>query len=298
MRHAIASLINAALSRVGLRLIRLENAPPGRINPSGAHEKNRDNPLLVDVPFAMIVPSIYGPVIVNRYDINQTTALIKTGRAFDHAAIELLCGFLASAAEGAVCLDVGANYGLFGLAFARALRRVQGVCHAFEAQRIIASMASGTAVLNSVQNLIVHNVAVGDRSGAIPVPGFDYERELNFGSIEFGGQQREKLSQDRIYTPFPELVRLVRLDDFGFTNVHIVKIDVEGMENLVLEGARELIEREKPVISIEWLKSDRTSLVRQLKGFGYRVYEWGHDFLCIHEARVGAYPMEVALSEL
>ena len=297
MRHAIASLINAALSRVGLRLTRLDKAP-GQIHPSGAHEKNRDSALLVDAPFAMVVPSIYGPVIVNRYDINQTTALIKTGRAVNHAEIELLCGFLATATDGAVCLDVGANYGLYGLAFARAVRRVHGVCHAFEAQRIIANMAGGSAVLNGVQNLIVHNVAVGDRSGAIPVPGFDYERELNFGSVEFGGQQREKLSQDRIYTPSPELVRLVRLDDFGFTNVHLLKIDVEGMESSVLEGARELIAREKPVIAIEWLKSDRAGLVRQLKEFEYRVYEWGYDFLCIHQARVGAYPMEVSLSEL
>jgi hypothetical protein len=38
-------------------------------------------------------------------------------------------------------------------------------------------------------------------------------------------------------------------------NISLIKIDVEGMELDVLEGAKETITRNKPIIFIEFLKS-------------------------------------------
>src|SRR5260370_27673596 len=125
------------------------------------------------VPFGMIVPSVYGPVIVNRYDTNQTDALIKTGCSISHNEITSLCAFIRSAPARAVCLDVGANFGLYGLAFARELVPKNGSVHAFEAQRILAYMAAGPADLNGIENLFVHQQAVGADPDQIPVPQFD-----------------------------------------------------------------------------------------------------------------------------
>jgi hypothetical protein len=62
-----------------------------------------------------------------------------------------------------------------------------------------------------------------------------------------------------------------KLDSFGFTNVGFIKIDVEGFEQAVLEGARETIMRERPVIQVE-LEEQHTGLpiaqsFAQLEGF-------------------------------
>lgn len=250
------------------------------------------------VPFGMVVPSVYGPIVVNRHDINQTGSLIRTGRSPNHGEIGVLCQFLESADNGAVALDIGANYGLYACAFARTLGPVRGTCHAFEAQRIIASMIGGTAVLNGIENLYVHHVAVGNCDCQIPIPGFDYNKELNFGSIEFGDKQREPLSQRRNDRATPEMVAQITIDDMDYQNVHLIKIDVEGMEELVIDGARRTIARDLPVMCIEWIKSDKTRLVALCKSFGLEVFDWGGDLLCIHPSKQSRYGVNIGLQSL
>lgn len=241
------------------------------------------------IPFGMVVPTVYGPIIVNRNDINQTNALIKSGRAYSHNNIKTLCSFLRNATEGAVCLDIGANIGLYALAFARELRNKNGVCHAFEAQRIIAGMIGGTAALNGIENLYIHHLAVGNEDSTIAIPCFDYNKEMNFGSIEFGAVQREKLTQNRMNPEVPDMVKQVRIDDMGYKNVHLIVIDVEGMEEMAIEGAKDTIMRDLPVMCIEWIKSDKNRLVNISKGFGYDVFEWGDDLLCVHPSKKSEY---------
>jgi FkbM family methyltransferase len=251
------------------------------------------------VPFGMVVPSVYGPVIVNRYDTNQTDALVKTGQALTHGQIKALCAFLQSAPAGAVCLDVGAHYGLYGLAFARALAPRNGRVHAFEAQRVIAYMAAGTAALNGVENLFVHHRAVGAEPGRVAIPQFDYNRAASFGSVEFGDQQREFIGQPRLDQPGRrEYVEVVRLDDLGLENVHLVKVDIEGMEEAGLAGARNLLARDRPVLCLEWLKSDRGRLLHFAKQLGYRVFDWGTDLLCVHPEKQHTYSVAIQLTEL
>ena len=40
-------------------------------------------------PISLVLPTHYGPMIVHRLDINQTTSLLRTGRAMDHSTISL-----------------------------------------------------------------------------------------------------------------------------------------------------------------------------------------------------------------
>jgi FkbM family methyltransferase len=251
------------------------------------------------VPFGMIVPSAYGPVIVNRYDTNQTNALMKTGRSISHDEITVLLAMMQTAAAGAVVLDVGANFGLYALAFARELAPKKGRVHAFEAQRLLAYMVAGTAVLNGIENLFIHVQAVGAERGLIPVPQFDYNKVASFGSIEFGPVQKEFIGQPRLQQPeMQEFVDMVRLDDLNLQNVHLMKIDVEGMEESALAGARQLIERDKPVLCIEWLKSDKHKLVSFCKERGYRVFDWGMNLLCICRDKVDGYRVRFQVPEL
>ncbi len=48
----------------------------------------------------------------------------------------------------------------------------------------------------------------------------------------------------------PHSVACFRLDDFGFTNVSYIKLDVEGFETKALAGAEQIIARDQPLIVV------------------------------------------------
>jgi hypothetical protein len=71
-------------------------------------------------------------------------------------------------------------------------------------------------------------------------------------------------------------VRVARLDDFEFDGVSFVKIDVEGHELGVLEGAAETIRRHHPVILMEIEQRHATRPIAEvfdwLAAAGYDAY--------------------------
>ena len=229
----------------------------------------------------MIVPTVYGQMLVNRHDINQTEALVKTGAALDHAEIVLLAQVLQIIGGDLTFVDIGANFGSYSLALSRHVGP-GGRVHAFEPQRILFNMIAGTVALNSLTNVFCHHAALGDTEGRVEIPQFDYSKPMNFGSIEFTAEQREPLHQRRSYDPRrAEFVQLTTLDKLAFEKVHLIKIDAEGMDEQILRGAVETIRRCRPVLYIEFLKSHKAGLHRQITALGYGVHENGINFLCI-----------------
>jgi len=59
--------------------------------------------------------------------------------------------------------------------------------------------------------------------------------KVNPGSTQSGGGREVK-------------IKMIRLDDLIKEKVDVIKIDVEGMEAEVIKGARNLIEKWKPII--------------------------------------------------
>ena len=95
--------------------------------------------------------------------------------------------------------------------------------------------------------------------------------QYNIGHL--GGGHPE--GKDGIEVP----VKVVRLDDEGLSNVGFMKIDVEGHEYEVIDGARDLLARCRPNLLVEILegRGDREAVMRNrtvqlLAGLGYEIY--------------------------
>jgi FkbM family methyltransferase len=244
------------------------------------------------VPFAVVVPTVYGPMILHRFDDHQGTPGFRAGKAMAHREIRLLSRVLQSLGTDTVFVDIGANVGYFSIALAKVVGPM-GKVHAFEPQRIIFNMLAGSVALNTLMNVYCYNMALGEHEGKVEIPQFDYFRSMSFGSIEFGPEQKEKLSQERGHDPArQEYVPLITLDHFEFSRIDVLKIDAEGMEMGIFHGGKETITRCRPVIFVEFLKSNKDSMRNYLIEMGYTIADaGGFNYLAIPTERVAQLPL-------
>lgn len=138
----------------------------------------------------------------------------------------------------AVTVDIGANLGLYTRELSRCSKRV----HAFEPSRVMAALLRKT----SAPNVRIHEVALSDHYGVLPLnmPIDGEDPVYSLASLE-----KPLSSENRVNTQ--ELVEVMRLDRVILEDVAFVKVDVEGHELQVLNGAIDLIERSKPIFLVE-----------------------------------------------
>ena len=161
---------------------------------------------------------------------------------------------------GQTVLDVGANIGAHTLFFGHAVGR-RGRVYAFEPQRIIHGLLCTNVALNDMTNIYPMHAAVGRENGTISVPHIDYGVSGNFGGLSLAER------------PAGEGVPLVTIDGLGLAACHFIKIDVEGMEYEVLEGAKQTIGRYRPYLYAENNRRDKSpALIKALLDLGYRLY--------------------------
>ena len=72
-----------------------------------------------------------------------------------------------------------------------------------------------------------------------------------------------------------EVVRVRPLDSFEFVSCAFLKIDVEGHELEVLEGAAKTISRTRPRILVEVRKKNEASVEAFLRNLGFRQRDFG-----------------------
>jgi FkbM family methyltransferase len=130
-----------------------------------------------------------------------------------------------------VCFDIGGNVGYMAMLFAA--KATQGQVHVFEPIDLNAALITANAVLNGLSNVIVNNVAVGASNGTVQ---FSVSSDTAYSSMHPTGRRKEARSIE---------VPVISLDEYladrGIDRVDVMKVDVEGAENLVLDGARKLL---------------------------------------------------------
>lgn len=239
----------------------------------------------------------HGSMIVNRHDHHEGQGyafgvghqLLETG-SFDANEVDLALVLLSARQRhfgpGVVALDGGANVGVHTVEWARHMHG-WGRVIAFEAQEYVYYALAGNVALNNCWNATAHWAALGAQPGFMEVPVPDYSRPASFGSLELRprGLRTEFIGQDVSYEP-EDCVRtpVVAIDGLDLERVDFFKVDVEGMELEVLAGAQATIERCRPIVMVEVIKSDEAALQKFFEARGYRTIRegMGINMLAIH----------------
>jgi FkbM family methyltransferase len=167
-------------------------------------------------------------------------------------------------------VDVGANNGNFAVEFSH-LAGDEGKVHSFEPQRIIYYQLCGNVFMNGLDNVYCHNVAIGDKQG---ITFIDKPNYLSLESVNFGNVSLKK-QFDYNKT---DIVDMKTLDEYDFNDVILIKIDVQGYEPNVIEGAKETIKKHRPYLFVEFEEhllvengSSEALLKKQIEDLGYIV---------------------------
>jgi FkbM family methyltransferase len=240
----------------------------------------------VHVKNFVVIDSIHGKFIVNRHCAHQAEALIKTGATHierELGVIRQLAGLLP---DGAVAVDAGANIGFVCVPLAGWLKPRGGRVVAFEPQRMLFYALCGTAALNDLDNLQVRNLGVGSRPGTLRVPPQDYGKPKDFGMVSLKDQDAAAAG---------ETVEIVRIDDLALPRLDFLKIDVEGMEIDVLEGAAGSLARHRPICWVEYWLTREDLLRGVFAGQGYRMYRMDKlNVLCVPEETLARKRLSIA----
>jgi FkbM family methyltransferase len=245
----------------------------------------------------VLAASDHGTMIVNRFDyrtIDETHGFgvgfdLLESSSFSPKEVDLALSLLELRrryfGNGVVAIDCGANIGVHTVEWARKMADWGSVI-AIEAQERVFYALAGNIALNNCFNARAILAAVSDKSGSIRVPILDHTRPSSFGSVELRRKDNaEFVGQAIDYSEGGTSdVRCMTLDSLGVARVDLIKLDIEGMEFEALAGAGNILSRARPILIIEFVKSDKGRLRSILESFDYSVFELRMDFVAVHKS--------------
>lgn len=155
-------------------------------------------------------------------------------------------------------IDVGANVGIFTMEYATWAQQVE----AFECQQSTFELLESNIEHNTVLGgsgvpwykngpsstaitgaITLHQVGLMDQAGSAFVTE-NADGLASYVSFELLKQRKNK-------KPHIETCETRTIDSYQWNNVDAIKIDTEGTEWLIVQGARRTIERCRPVVQVE-----------------------------------------------
>lgn len=176
-----------------------------------------------------------------------------------------------------IFVDVGSNYGWHSINGSFICETVYG----FEPQKYIHDIQMTSIVENNISNIRLYNCGIGDNNEEREMSPIDYDNpSINMGDLSVGDGG--------------EKIEIKTLDSFNFKKLDFIKIDVQGYEKFVLNGAKDTINRCKPTLIIEMedhqLKRFNygvTELFELIRDLGYHIYFLDYfypsDHVCVHK---------------
>jgi FkbM family methyltransferase len=208
-------------------------------------------------PYIGLTNTRYGGMVFPRGDVWVGRSVATYGE-YSEGEVALFRQFVRS---GDTVVEAGANIGALTLPLAGLVGEAGRVV-AFEPQRPIHQVLSANLLLNGLRHVWAERVALGAAPGSIKVPVLDLSRVENFGGLSLGGEDGEDCP-------------VATLDSYGLPSLRLIKIDVEGAESEVIDGARDTIGRLRPVLYVENDRKEKSAaLIGRIMDLGYRL--WWH----------------------
>jgi FkbM family methyltransferase len=240
------------------------------------------------VRYNIVVPCDQGTFIVNRFDYTTMPTGEKVGQGqwlMDHGNVStpeaMLTGERLKDTKAPVIFDIGANIGTYSTLIGTIIP--SSTIYAFEPQRLVFQQFCGNMAINNLDNVYAYNIALSDTNETMVVEEPDPRQIFNFGGYSLAEDQN--LAKSR----FKSNIELITLDSFVEKNsidkIDFIKIDAEGMDLKVLQGAKATIDIFKPMILVEWFNGRDDSkqiLTDELSKYGfYNIEVHGNNLLAI-----------------
>jgi FkbM family methyltransferase len=176
---------------------------------------------------------------------------------------------LAFLRRGSVAIDVGANLGEWTVPLARSVDGAGRVI-AIEPAPVSATALEATLAANALHQAEIVRCAIGDHDGSteFSVPVVTSAR-TDTGAARIGPAG---VGHEAFCVPLRSLDSLAA--ERHVDRLDLIKIDVEGDERRVLDGAAAILERWRPVLVIETgheAEGDRSAIHDRLRALGYRM---------------------------
>jgi len=163
-----------------------------------------------------------------------------------------------------LAIDIGSSIGLYSRELARHVSKVI----AFEANPAVAEFARMVAP----RNVEIVNVALSANAARtvlrIPINAKGHTVD-DLATVE---------ARNNSYAGRARAVEVAskRLDDYNLSDCGFIKIDVEGHEEAVLDGAMRLVETQRPILMIELVNAHNVGIIERvvdrLSGLSYSAY--------------------------
>jgi FkbM family methyltransferase len=227
--------------------------------------------VLLHVPVNRIIdvrsPLCEEPVLLDARGSDPVASMLYW-KGLDGWEPETLPVFLRLLMPGATVLDIGANTGLYSLFAAR--RSPTATVHAIEPVPRVFWILEENIARNKVSNVTCHRLALSNKRGAVTMYVPDDEVPVMASLVEGWRPGSARVEVDAC-TVDDLVARL------GISNLDLIKIDTEGTEHHVVEGAMRTIRNQRPFIICEVLATSDTAgyLTGLLGPAGYEFFLLG-----------------------
>lgn len=207
---------------------------------------------------------------------------IKTNGVWNPHVLEKAELILSNSEPGNV-IDIGAGLGAFSVPLALGFYS-NFRFFSFEPLRIMYMQLVTNVLLNHLDNIKPLNVGLGEKNEMVEFYTVDYGLNANHGAFSFKDEINQK--REILPTEHNELYDFRTLDSYVPKNIRLIKLSAPGMEDEVLNGARQsILDNNLPPIifeewKAEWYAENLERIFSILKELGYQEFDSFSGYIC------------------